>query len=150
MTDEKIFALIFQYQNQLEEDLAIIIDLLRDKDDKCFSALQCCPLKDYKLGIVVSIFLGLLGGGAFYANKRDHGVIQLLLLLCYFFMVFLTKMDYMYNMGLINGDVEIIVACFVCYCLSISFILYIIGVINVKKWVKKYNCKKIMEYLSRL
>ena len=94
-------------------------------------------------GLILGWFLGAFGGGAFYAKKTGYGIIQIITILLYIISFIPAALL------LEEGDFGFLAILMVAAALTM-WILYIIGLACVWKWVKKYNFQKLMEILPLL
>ena len=155
MTDEKLFLLISKYQRYLNsDDLTIVTNFLRDKSDNHFLFLNNIQLKNPMLGICFSLVFGMFGVGAFYVNKKIYGIAQLISYII-FISIYIIHPEYHgadiyefwfgYHGVIYNEEGFWLIGSLILYC-----VLFIVGIINVQKWAKDYNFKKIMEYITTL
>lgn len=155
MTDEKLFLLISKYQRYLNsDDLTIVTNFLRDKSDNHFLFLNNIQLKNPMLGICFSLVFGMFGVGAFYVNKKIYGIAQLISYIVFYGIYIVYPLSQGYDIyefwfgwyGEIYDEGGFwLIGSLILYC-----ILLIVGIINVQKWAKDYNFKKIMEYITTL
>ncbi len=156
MTNEKLFSLIAKYQSNLNsQDLAIVTNYLKDKEDEHFLSLHSFPLLNPIIGFIYSWFFPMFGIGAFYAKKTYFSVFQFISYV-FFMCIYLgyplyygSDIDEIIDFWLSNRKIG-----YGYFFFSLSFTIYItlflIGITNVQKWIKDYNFKKLIEYLISL
>lgn len=144
MTDEKILLIMPRLNKHLlSRDVAIVNGYLKNVDEEHFMTLQSFNFKSPITGLILSWILGAFGGGAFYAKRTGFGIAQILFTVLYFFSAFL----YIYQVG---EEPSTLISALFPISLIAMWILYVISLICVWRWVKKYNFNKLMEILPSL
>ena len=144
MTDEKLIIVLNRFKKHLNSrDFAIVSEYLKKVNDDAFVCLQNIELKDPIIGIILAWSLGAFGGGAFYVKKIGYGIVQLLLYIFYFISMF----GYFFES--LGNDFGVCSIIFICLGICV-FVMFLVSLICVVKWIKEYNYKKIMEILPLL
>lgn len=119
-------------------DFMKIADKLSNADNETLWRAQSLPYKDPTITLILNLMMGF-GVGAFYVGKIEYAVTQLI---CYLiFIPLCIIMEFSDSVGL---------AMFLCLLAFILLELFIVGVINARKWTFEYNYKKFAENISTL
>lgn len=144
MTNEQLILTSQRFSKYLtSRDAAIANGYLEKVKEENFQTLYSIKFKSPMTGLILGWFLGAFGGGAFYAKKTGYGIIQIITILLYIISFIPAALL------LEEGDFGFLAILMVAAALTM-WILYIIGLACVWKWVKKYNFQKLMEILPLL
>lgn len=146
MTNEQLILNSQRFSKYLtSRDAAVANGYLEKVKEENFLTLQTIKFKSPMTGLILGWFLGAFGGGAFYAKKIGFGTAQVIAFLLYIACMVLSMTLFA------NGSIDFETYSLLLACSApIMWILYIIGLACVWKWVKKYNFQKLMEILPLL
>lgn len=144
MTNEQLILASQRFSKYLtSRDAAVANGYLEKVKEENFQTLYSIKFKNPMTGLILGWFLGAFGGGAFYAKKTGYGIIQIIAILLYIISFIPAALL------LEEEDFGFLAILMVAAALTM-WILYIIGLACVWKWVKKYNFQKLMEILPLL
>lgn len=143
MTNEQLILTSQRFSKYLtSRDAAVANGYLEKVKEENFQTLYSIKFKTPMTGLILGWFLGAFGGGAFYAKKTGYGILQIIVILLYI-LSSIPVLLYPAEVG--DWGVILMVGAIIT-----MWVLYIIGLACVWKWVKKYNFQKLMEILPLL
>lgn len=139
MEYDKVDVFVMQHNKQFSaQDMMIVRSKLEGMTENNFMQISNTEFKSPTTAIVLSWFLSEFGVGAFYVKKIGFGVAQILVWILYLIFYF----AYFANMCSSEGEIYNVLMSIVAIAI---FILFIVGIINARKWTQQYNFNKFME-----
>ncbi len=139
MEQDRVNMFVMQHSKHFSaQDMMIVRQRLEDITEDRFMYILSLDFKSPTVAIVLSWFLSGFGVGAFYIKKIGFGIAQIIVYIMYiiFYIMFLFSA---------NSSSEDIWGVLMGISGLVMVILFLVGVINARKWTQQYNFKKFID-----